>query len=75
MEQHTIVVPGTSSFCGLNAGQHSSTETEINCEISNVLGDFQDVGSRILPNKQYRVLAGRLYVVSPGSPADSQLQE
>ena len=75
MEQHTIVIPGTSSCYGLNAGQRSSTEAEINCEISDVLGDFADLGSRILPNKQYRVLAGRLYVVSPGSPADSQLQE
>lgn len=72
MEQHTIVIPGTASYCGLNADQHSSTETESHYEISDVLGDFADLPSAILPDKQYRVVAGRLYVVRPGSPPGSQ---
>jgi len=68
MEQHTIIIPGTASYCGLNADQHSATEAESHYEISGVLGDFADLLSIILPDKRYRVVAGRLYVVRPGSP-------
>jgi hypothetical protein len=72
MEQHTIIIPGTASYCGLNANQHSSTETDNNYRISDVLGDPSEVYSSILPEKQYRVVDGRLYVVRPGSPPSSQ---
>lgn len=66
MEQHTIIISGTAASRILSADQHSSTETESHYE--DVLDDLADLPSVILPDKQYRVLAGQLYVVRPGSP-------
>jgi len=71
MEQYSIVIPGTASYCGLNTNQHSSAATESNYEISGILGDLSDIRSDILPEKQYRVVAGRMYVVRPDSPPNA----
>ena len=68
MEQHTVTIAGTASYSALNAEQHSSTEMESNYEISEFVGDFNNLYSSVLPGKQYRVVAGRLYVIDPGSP-------
>jgi len=72
MEQYSAIIAGTASYCGLNAEQHSSTATESHYEISDAIGDLGDLPSVILPDKNYRVVAGRLYVIRPGSPPNSQ---
>lgn len=74
MEQYSLTIEGTSSYVSLGAEQHSSIETESQremFEISRITGDFLDLYPSILPNKQYRVVAGRLYVIDPGSPPSS----
>ena len=68
MEQYIVSIAGTASYCGLDTDQHSSTEKESRYEIADILGSVADFHSIILPEKEYRVVAGRLYVVRPGSP-------
>lgn len=72
MEQYSVIIPGTASYCGLDAEQHSSTATESHYEISDAVSDLGDLPSVILPDKNYRVVAGRLYVVRPGLPPNFQ---
>lgn len=74
MEQYSEIIPGTASYCGLDAKQHSSTATESHyeSEISGAVGDLDDLPSVILSDKNYRVVAGRLYVIRPGSPPNSK---
>lgn len=72
MEPYSVVISGTASYCGLDAKQRSSTAAESECETSEVVGDLGNLPSIILPDKNYRVVAGRLYVIRPGSPPTSQ---
>lgn len=66
MEQHAITISGTADFRILSFDQYSSAETE--SHYKDILDDLADLPSIILPEKKYRVLAGQLYVVRPGSP-------
>jgi hypothetical protein len=72
MDPNSIIISSTASYRALNADQRSSTEIVSNYDISGVLIDVADLPSLIMPHKQYRVVAGQLYVVRPGSPPTPQ---
>lgn len=72
MDQYSEIIPGTASHCDLDVEHQSSTATGSHYEISDAVGDLVDLPSVILPDKNYRVVAGRLYVVRPGSPPNSR---
>lgn len=72
MEQYSFIVSGTASYCGQDAEQRSSIAAESEYEISDVSGDLENIPTIILPDKNYRVIDGRLYVIRPGSPPSSQ---
>jgi len=72
MDPNSIIISSTASYRTLKADQRSSSEVVSNYDISGVLIDVADLPSLILPHKQYRVVAGQLYLVRPGSPPSSQ---
>jgi hypothetical protein len=67
MEHNSLIMPGTS-YCDADAGRDSSTGADAQREITDLIGDFDNLSAVVLPERIYRVLAGRLYVVRPGSP-------
>lgn len=56
----------TSSYFDKN--QYSSVDTLTQYHITDILGDTSSIVSIVLPQKVYRVIAGKLFVVEPGSP-------
>jgi hypothetical protein len=56
----------TSSYFDEN--QYSSVSTVTQYHITGILGDTSNIVSVVLPQKVYRVIAGRLFAVEPGSP-------
>jgi len=61
----------TSAYYDEN--QYSSIVTSDNCEVTQI--DEPNIISRILPKNKYRVLAGRLFIVDPGSPPEGKDKE